>query len=304
MRTAAAFFATVLIAVPAAWHALDANIQTDGPATKPKQSTLEVDGAVVSVDLDRGVLLAGGTLKATLVATADTRKKISLDVRAMEDMGYGEERVENPPLQVGGRKITIEAAPGGGKPVEVAFSLGDRGRRGVARWFDIEVTKAGEKRPANDEGWQQAMARVGAVTWSGNSFPIAIEPPAVIPTDKPFTVGVRVTNTTKKEIPWLEVDLGGTEVSYGGLEGSLYLNSGEDAPYSTTRVEEEISDEPLKPGESRVYHYLVTPRPELDGVKQYTLSAHAHGGNRGALALETFKATPAPETPPAVAITR
>src|SRR5438045_2780532 len=122
--TLVAFAATVGLVAPAAWHALDANIQSDGPATRPKQQTLELDGATVAVDLDRGVLMSGGTLKATLVATSDTPKTIALDVKALEDMGYGNERVENPPKQVGRRTIKIQARPGGGTPVEVAFQLG------------------------------------------------------------------------------------------------------------------------------------------------------------------------------------
>src|SRR3954462_6049967 len=160
MRTFATFFTTMLIAVPASWHALGASIQTDGPATRPKHEELEVNDATVSVQLDRGVLMAGGKLVATLVASADAKKTISLDVTALEDMGYGPERVENPPRQVGERRVTVEAAPGGGKPVQVSFTLGAPGKKGVVRWFDIVVRKAGKR------GEDDATAKVGAATWS------------------------------------------------------------------------------------------------------------------------------------------
>ncbi len=292
MRTVVAFTATVLIAAPAAWHALGADIQTDGPATRPKSKTMTVDGVEVTVELDRGVLMAGGTLKATLVATSETPKKISLDVRAMEDMGYGEERVENPPLQVGKRRITIEATPDGGKAVEVAFKLGARGKKGVVNWYDLEVSKAGSKRGQEDD-----VARIGAATWSGNSYPIAIELPKVISATKPFTVAVRVTNTTKKPIDWFEVDLGGRSLSYGGLEGALYAHTDDD-PYEVTRAADDYTDEPLGPGQARVATFTVTP----DGttpIKDFTLVAHAHGSGGGAMDVLTFKPTETP--PPAVA---
>lgn len=304
MRTVAAFTATVLIAVPAAWHALGADIQTDGPATRPKSKTMTVGDVHISVELDRGVLVAGGTLKATLVATSATPKKVSLDVRAMEDMGYGEERVENPPQQVGKRRITIESGPEGGKPVEVAFKLGSRGKKGVVNWYDLEVTKAGTKRDESlfyggDEEGEAVAARVGAATWSGNSYPIAIELPAVIPAAKPFTVAVRVTNTTKKPLDWFELDLGGRSLNYGGLEGQLYASAGEDDPYEIKSTNNEYPDDPLKPGESRVASYTVTPVEGAAPIKEFTLVAHAHGSGGGALDVITFK--PTEPTPPAVA---
>ena len=304
MRTVAAFTATLLIAVPAAWHALGADIQTDGPATRPKSQTMTVGDVHVSVELDRGVLMAGGTLKATLVATSAIPKKVSLDVRAMEDMGYGEERVENPPQQVGKRRITIESAPEGGKPVEVAFRLGSRGKKGVVNWYDLEVTKAGTKRTdsmfyeSQREDGEAEAARVGAVTWSGNSYPIAIELPAVIPATKPFTVVVRVTNTTKKPIDWFELDLGGRDLSYGGLDGQLSARTDDDDPYEITRTTDDYSDEPLKPGESRVASFTVTPTAP---IKDFTLVAHAHGSGGGAMDMITFKPT---ETPPAAVATK
>jgi hypothetical protein len=290
-RTLAAFVATVLVAVPAAWHALDADIQTDGPATRPKLQTLELDGATVTIELDRGMLKAGGQLKATLVATSDTPRTIKLDVTAWQNMGYGEERVENPARQAGKRTIKIDAAPGGGKPVDVAFTLGERGKKGVMSWFDVVVMQSGVKAT---EDYAPPSASVGAATWSGNTYAMKVEPPAKIPTDATFKVAVRVKNTTKKPVPWLEVDLGGaTAMSFGDLESNLYLGNSDDAPFTVTRTEEEYSDEPLKPGEERVYTFDVTPLPtKLDGVTQYTLVAHAHGGYGGALDVVTLKAMP------------
>lgn len=297
--TLVAFAATVGLVVPAAWHALDADIQNDGPATRPKQQTLELDGATVAVDLDRGVLMSGGTLKATLVATSDTPKTIALEVRALEDMGYGDERVENPPKQVGKRTIEIKAAPGGGKPVEVAFKLGDRGRKGVVNWYDIEVSPAKWK-ASKDEADYKPTARIGAATWSGNNLAMEVQTPSRIPSDATFTVAVKVTNTQKKPINWMSIELGGANISYGGLDSQLYMYEGEAAAYTITRAEgQDESDEPLKPGESRTVKFDITPSPtELDGVKSYTFTAHAHGDRYGALDVITVKAS---EDKPSVA---
>lgn len=299
--TIIAFAATVGLVVPAAWHALDADIQKDGPATRPKQATVEIDGATIAVDLDRGVLLSGGTLKATIVATADARKTIALDVRAMEDMGYGDERVENPPKQVGKRTIKIEAAPGGGAPVEVAFTLGERGRKGVTNWYDVEVSPAKWKARKGVEDDYMPTARVGAATWSGNNLAMEIQTPARIPGDATFQVAVKVTNTQKKPIPWLSIDLGGAHLSYGGLDGQLFMYGDEEARYTISRVEgdSEGDDEPLKPGESRIARFDVTPTPgSVDTIKEYTFTAHAGGGRFGALDVRRF---PVSEDKPAVA---
>jgi hypothetical protein len=267
---------------------LDADIQSDGPATRPAQATMEVDGAKVTIDLDRGLLKSGGKLKATIVASSDTPKKLVLDVTAWENMGYGGERVENPPRQAGKRKITIEAKPGGSAPVEVAFTLGDGGRKGVVRWFDVNVMQHGVKSTEDDPA---PSASAGAATWSGNNMGIAIEAPAVIPSGKNFVVGVRVTNTTKKVAPWVEVELGGPHLSYGGLEGALYMTTSDTGDWKVERVNDGYDEEPLKPGESRVTKFLVMPSPS-SGVKELTLVAHAHGGRLGALETTTLEVTP------------
>ena len=113
--TLASALATIAIAVPAGWHALDADIQGDGPQMRPKQETLEVDDdTTVALDLDRGVMPAGGKASVTLVATSDRPHKVAVQLSALENMGYGAERVENPPKLVGSRVVTLDALPGGG----------------------------------------------------------------------------------------------------------------------------------------------------------------------------------------------
>src|SRR5215470_6915682 len=133
-RTLAAFAATVLVAIPAGWRLLDADIPKDGAIARPEQQTLEVDGAKITVGLDRGLMKAGRKVKVTLVATADTAKKVAVDVSAFENNYVGGGRVENPPTFISRRTITLDAAPGGGKPANVAFELGG-GKKGMVQLF-------------------------------------------------------------------------------------------------------------------------------------------------------------------------
>src|SRR5262249_25029945 len=80
-RTAiASFLATVGIVVPAAWRLLDANIQTDGKKLRPLQQQLVVDGARVTLDVDRSVVLTGSTLTAKLRAYSDTPRTVAVDL--------------------------------------------------------------------------------------------------------------------------------------------------------------------------------------------------------------------------------
>lgn len=271
--TLAAFLITLAVVVPAAWHVPDADIAVDGPRIRPKQATLEVGDATIAVDLDRGVLMSGGRLKATLVATADTPRKIALDVRALEDNGIGEGRVENPPTEVARRRITVEAAPGGGKPTEVAFELRPRGARlgmlGMMEWYDIEVApvRAKRARVASDLDEEdeelESVARVGAVVWGGNNLAMKLEAPASIPAgDAPFHVKVRVKNTARKPMQYVDIRLGGPGLGYSGMEGLTFYG---DDSYEIEQVEASTEastddDDALQPGAERVYEYKVTPK--------------------------------------------
>ncbi len=301
-----AFFATVLVVVPAGWRALDATIERDGPAARPKQHILHTGDAAVTVDLDRGVMMAGGKLKVTLVGTADTAHKVSLDVRALQDNGIGEERVSNPPTVVGKRRITIEAAPGGGKPTEVTFQLGSTKRKGVVQWYDVDVTPAGVKADhlnydddePGTEGSVANAAKVGAVVWAGNTFGMVIEPPPTIPATGPFQVAVRIKNTTRKSLDWVDVTLGGPELDYNGMEGLMMSPDLETSPFEVSAIE--AADDPVvAPGQERAFMFTVTPK--TPGLRTFTLVANARAGRGGALDVITFERPAAADAAPAVA---
>jgi len=278
--TLAAFLVTLVVVVPAAWQAPDADIPTDGPQLRPKQAQMHVGDATVSIDLDRGVLMSGGKLKVTLVGTADTRRKVALDVRALQDNGMGPERVENPPTEIARRRITIEAAPGGGKAVETVFELRPWAMKaGRMQWYDVDVTPAGKRGDAvsyydSDEDLATA-AKVGAAVWGGNSLGMTVEAPASVPAKDAFTVKVHVKNTTKKPLESINLRLGGPSINYSPMEGLTFYGEESydiDAMDTGDRSSDE-GDERLAPGAERVYEYRVTPKQP--GAAQRGLLVHA-----------------------------
>lgn len=305
----AAFLATVLVAVPAGWHLLGASIQTDGPGVRPPTQTFQTEGVTVRLELDRGIATPGSKVTARLVATSEVPKEISLDVRALEDMGYGSERVANPPQLVGKRRVKVTSAPGGGPPVEVAFELGSR-RKGSAQWFDIVVmsTKTkfridddveptvGAARYWGDETTPATAARAGFAVWGGNEIPISFDPTSV-PATGPFEIAVRVKNTKKKPIDWVSVDVG-NQIGIEGLSSELMVSAyGDESPYDVEPVETEVPMEAIAPGAERVFRFKITPRN--DTTRTFTIAAHVQGDRTGAVEVTSFQ-RPAPGEAPAI----
>ena len=285
--TLAAFLVTLAVVVPAAWQAPDADIPTDGPALRPKQGTLHTGGATISVDLDRGVLMSGGRLKVALVGTADTARKIALDVRAMQDNGMGAERVENPPTEISRRRIIIEAAPGGGKPTELAFDLKPWGMKaGRMQWYDIDVTPAGKRGDDvsyyDGEDAPATAAKVGAAVWGGNNLAMTLEAPASIPAGaESFNVKLHVKNTAKKPISYVDIKLGGPSINYGPMEGLSFYDEDnydiEQVEQTAQADEAEAADDDgaIAPGAERVYEYKVTPKQPDAAKLGLLVQAHA-----------------------------
>ncbi len=81
-------------------------------------------------------------------------------------------------------------------------------------WFDIDVTPAGKRGDAvsyyGSEEEPATAAEVGAVVWSGNNLAMTLEAPARIPAgDEAFAVKLRVKNTTKQPMEYVDIRLGG-----------------------------------------------------------------------------------------------
>jgi hypothetical protein len=202
----AAFLVTVVAIVPAGWHALRADLQTDGKRLRPLQQSFTVGDVRVTLDVDRSVVMTGSTVKATLVAYSDTAKPITVDLTALHTSNYEGQRVENPWVPIDHETIKLTAAPGGGKPFETAIKLGELpDRPALTDSFKIYVSEHGKKPPRREgddqldysagvtDGYAAAIEVSG---WSGNNLGLAIVPEGAPTNDRPFIVAVHVKNTS------------------------------------------------------------------------------------------------------------
>ncbi len=295
------FGASFVLFASVAWRSTEADVPTDGALTRPALQTFTVKGATITVALDRGLMNAGDEAKVTLVATADTARDIALDVTALKDKGVGAERVSRPAVTVGRREVIVHAAPGGGTPTEVSFHLGHRDRPGQVSWFDVVVQPKSRTAAEAADDEHPSAADVGLATWTGNSFALAIEPAAALPARGPFVIAVRATNTTKKTLHHLNVQLGGAHGSWNELDSQLEVGYSDD--FAVEQIEEPAdppaiegkdgdSDLAIAPGATRLVHFKVTPS---DGAHAFGLMAEASVDGGGALdvrAVDTAPATP------------
>ena len=295
--TLAAFAATVLVAIPAGWRLLEADIPKDGAIAKPEQQMLELDGAKITVELDRGLMKAGRKVKMTLVATADSAKKVAVDVTAFENNYVGGGRVENPPTFISRKTVTLDAAPGGGKPANIAFELGN-GRKGQVELFDFVVAAPTKKHLKTSEiqGDGNKYAKLSVATWTGDTFAMTIEPPAKISASEPFDVKVHVKNTTNRALKRLQVVLG--EGPFEPEPFAPMISMQDPAGFDIKLGErgggysESSDEEPIPPGAERVLTFTVTPKATRDEDKtretHFQLIAEAHADRGGAMAVKEF----------------
>jgi hypothetical protein len=311
-HAAAGFIATVAILVPAGWHMLGANIEKDGKHFRPMQQTLDVDGVTVTLDDDRSVVMTGDTVTATLVATSDTPKDVTVDLRALHTTNYSGERVERPWQQLDRETITLHAAPGGGTPVKTRIKLGNRpaelaledsfkiminkhGMKPVKREFDTDQKAPDYDALAGDDGTGAAGIYIRG--WSGNSLAMKIEPKVPDTSDEPFTIAVTIKNTSDHE-------LAGAPSIYLSTEDALSASDDEntDPPITIDPADDDDSEAPVKKHASVTKLFTVTPHKKLTGTIAFLASATEmdalgpHGA--GAMDIETFTFT---DTHPSVA---
>src|SRR5262245_1026907 len=96
--TLVAFLATVAVAVPAGWHAPDADIRTDGKRVRALQKSFSVGDATVTIEVDRGLIMTGDSVNVKLVATSEKPTRVPVDLVALVSQNYEGARVE--PTQV------------------------------------------------------------------------------------------------------------------------------------------------------------------------------------------------------------
>ncbi len=307
---ALAFFATVAVIVPAAWHGLDATIEKDGKHVRPLQQELQIDGARVTLDVDHNLVHTGDSVVARLRAFSDTPKQVAVDVTVMRSDDTFGSRVASPPSAIDKEHLTLEATPDGGKVVETKLVMEPTGKGNKVDWFRIFVSAKGERVNAysgdddGDEGAVKTVAAIGVLGWTDNDFAISIQPKGKLTSGAPFEVDVRVENTSGHALPHAPLVNLGTSV---GLYG---LTSPDD--FKIANDESDGDDDPygkkFAPGEVHVEKFTVTPgRADLKTVtfvaSAYVWDEEPGPISQGAMDARTFKLAPAPtpEAAPAVA---
>jgi hypothetical protein len=299
--TLAAFFATVAVAVPAGWHTIDATIQTDGKHLRPMQQSFTVDGVKVTLDVDRNLVTTGDPVTAKLVAYSDTPRQIVVDLRVTQSHNYEGERVETPTVTIDHEKLVLTATPKGGPPVKSRIVLGTRPERSaMVDDFRIYVSPHVKKPAKRADGTDapdaepDASAAIAVRGWSGDSLDMSIERRGPITGDAPFTVVVRVKNTTGHRLPHAPYIQLGTQV---GLAGGI--EAGED--FEITEIDDPARPDddystPLRRGAVTVQRFTVMPKkPGLEDIT-FVATSSAWDGQpgpviAGATAVRTFKVT-------------
>lgn len=319
-QAAAGFLLTVGILVPAGWHSLGADIERDGKHMRPMQQVMTVDGVKVALDVDRSVIITGDTVSATLVATADKPQDVTVDLRALHTQNYSGERVERPWQQIDRETITLHAAPGGGTPVTTRIKLGEpKAELALEDSFKILVTKHGlkpTKREFDGAGTDKLpdydslstaedgtdVAGISVRGWSGNSLGMKIVPEGPVLADQPFTIDVKIKNTSGHKLestPWIDLT----------TEDQLQVTDGDDSDpaVSIDRVDgdDDADAKPVKRNGQVVQRFVITPHKKLTGTISFLATATENDGlgphGAGAMDISTFKVT---ESTPKVAVNK
>ena len=263
--TLSAFLLTVAVLVPAGWHALRADLQTDGKRLRPLQESFTMtDGTRVTLDVDRSVILTGDTVTATLVAYSDLPRRVTVDLLALHTNNYGGERVEQPWVPIDHETLKLTAAPGGGPPLQTRIQLGERPRApALDDSFQIYVTEPG-KRPARgdddsvdyrtgpSEGYAAATQISG---WSGDNLQMSFGPEGRATAGAPFVVAVRVKNTSGAALGspprvTLTTEAALQGIDEDGLSGNAPQVAGSAAPHDT--ADADAGDAPARPRRAHV----------------------------------------------------
>ena len=305
---AVGFAATVAILVPAGWHFTDADLQSDGKKVRPPQQSFMIDGVKVTLDVDRNLVTTGDKVTAKLVAYSDKPKTVAVDLSVWHSSNYEGERVEEVPTMIDTEKLTLHAAPGGGKAVETTLTLGQHvGHAARTDTFRVYVTKKGSRPKSGEHFWEnydeegnpQALADAATVTimgWSHNNLQLSIKPEGKVRTDAPFFVTVRAKNTSKRTLHGLYMNLGTQVGKYGGIEQSddYEIEQVDDAKKDDDEGSEEYA-RTIKRGATEVVRFKVTPKKK--GAHAITFLASAYSSDdeigpvvAGAIEAKTFDA--------------
>jgi hypothetical protein len=274
------FAATCAVIVPIAWHRLDASIEKDGKKLRPLQQELTFNGTRVTLDVDRGLGMVGDTVTATLRAYSDVPGPMPVDVRVYYTSDTWGGRVSPPPKQIDVEHITLHAAPDGGKPVQTRIKLDGAGKVNTYRIF---VAPRGTEVPVEGDGSGEDVAAVSLLAWGGNDFAMSIQPEGKLVAGAPFTVAVRIKNTSNRtfdHVPYIHL---GTQVGLYGLENRDDVTI--EDPSDDTR------EGKFRPGRTVVERYTVTPASADRQEVTFVASAYAWGEEPGPVIAGGMEAT-------------
>jgi hypothetical protein len=213
----AAAFAILALVLPSA---ASAEIDATGKELRPAQESCTLDGVHVTLDVDRSVVLTGDRVKATLVADGDAGKQVAVEVSTLHSENHAGEPADIGPTRIAHQIVHLTAAPGGGPPVVTTLKLGKRlTHRAWIDRFAIFIAAPGTPVPdqpiewSDTHGFWEVLQTGGAAVvpvlgWSGDTLDMKIEATSPITLDAPFTIAVRLTNTSGRSLPhdlWVEL---------------------------------------------------------------------------------------------------
>jgi hypothetical protein len=283
---AAGFAATCAVIVPLAWHPLAASIEKDGKKLRPLQQEFTCNGTRVTLDVDRELALVGDSVTATLRAYSDTVGKVPVDVRVYYTSDTWGSRVAQPPQQIDVEHITLTAAPDGGKPVQTSIKLDGKNKVNTYRIF---VAPHGAEVAINDEDVGENVAAASIMAWAGNDFAMSIQPEGKLVPGEPFTVAVRIKNTTTTTyhgVPYIQL---GTTLNLYGVANSDDI--------SIEEQRDEDGDAPahpegkFRPGRAAVQRFKVTPKNADQKEITFVASAYMWREEMGPVSAGAMEAT-------------
>jgi hypothetical protein len=279
------FAATCAVIVPLAWHPLDASIEKDGKKLRPLQQEFTTsDGTRVTLDVDRGLAMVGDTVTATLRAYSETSQHIAVDVRVWYTPDTWGGRVSPPAKSIDVEHLTLTAAPDGGKPVQTRIRLAGDGKINTYRIF---VAPRGKEISVDGEDAGDEVAAVSLQAWAGNDFAMSIRPESKILPGEPFTMAVRIRNTsnrTYKRAPYVHL---GTSL---GLYG---ISETDDTKISELDDDDErsLDQRRFRPGDSVLQRFTVTPASSDQKEITFVASAYVWQEEPGPIVAGAMDAT-------------
>ncbi|HEX4423247.1 MAG TPA: hypothetical protein VH165_35295 [Kofleriaceae bacterium] len=261
----AAAFAVIALILPAA---ASAEIDVTGKELRPSQESCTIDGVKITLDVDRSVVLTGDSVQATLVAYGDSPKPVTVEISVLHSENHAGEPAELTATRIAHRTVRLTPSPAGGPPVATTLKLGERLKtRGLIDEFKIFIAAPGTPFPDASVGDQErpgfsqvtqdgAAALVDVLGWSGNTLTMKIEATSPVTLDAPFTIAVRLTNTSGRNLPdELQVQLIADDALGPPLSGLEIVRIEDPA-------EPDLSPRPWSKRAERVARFRVTPHTD------------------------------------------